>query len=180
MQEFECTDAAILVRRGAVDAFLAAFGPFKGRGEKVVLRSFGMESFPTDPEATFSLAAFLHAMRELQNQFGPPFMRKIGSFIYDNAVFQPGLDTLEKLMAGTDVAYNMNHVNGAGRIGSYQWTRTGERQGVMSCDSPYPCAFDLGILESVAARFEKEGRVKHVEGPCRKQQGDECSYIVEW
>ena len=53
-------------------------------------------------------------------QFGAPFMRKVGSFIFDNAVFPPGIDDVQKGMQLLDVAYYTNHQNVApGQIGGY-------------------------------------------------------------
>jgi hypothetical protein len=50
----------------------------------------------------------------------------------------------------------------------------------MSCDNPYPCAFDLGIIETIASRFEKTSRVEHHAGTCRHRGDDVCHYRVEW
>ena len=98
VKEFEVTDPDIRIRGGAAAAFIAAFGPYRARGEKVILRVVGLDAVPTDAEATLPLGRFLGAMRELQHQFGPSFMRKIGALVYETAQFPPGLDTLEKLL----------------------------------------------------------------------------------
>lgn len=181
MREFEVTDQGILIRAGAAAAFIAAFGPYRARGEKVILRAVGLESIPEDDSATLPLGRFLEAMRELQHQFGPSFMRRIGALAFDTAKLPPGLDSLEKVLATTNQAYNMNHVNAEGKIGGYQWTRDeGATRGVMFCDNPYPCAFDHGFFESIATRFEATGRVAHADGPCRAKGGDSCSYTIEW
>lgn len=180
MKEFEVADPTVRIRGGAAAAFIAAFGPYRARGEKVILRVMGVEAIPTDAEATLPLDRFLGAMRELQHQFGPPFMRKIGELLFDTAQMPPALDTLEKVLATMDQAFQMNHVNGAGKIGSYKWTRNAGTSGVMFCDNPYPCAFDHGVFDSLAKRFESSGRATHVDGPCRSKGGDSCSYLVEW
>lgn len=56
---------------------------------------------------------------------------------------------------------------------------------MMTCDNPYPCDFDHGIISAMARRFQpKDSLVVHVEHmdsePCRKQGADSCSYLVEW
>ena len=181
MREFDCSDERIQVRRGVVDAFVAAFGPYKARGERVVCRHLGIESIGTDPEGWFSAPRFFSAMAELQDQFGSPFMRKVGSFIFDKAVFPPGIDALTKGMEVVDTAYYKNHSDEAkGRIGGYHWHPGTARAGKMICDNPYPCAFDLGIIETIARRFEPSAAVVHVAGACRHEAGDACSYAVEW
>lgn len=180
MREFECRDSTIRIRRGAIDGFLEAFGPYRSRGEKVVLRAMGIDVLPTEQDATFPLMGYLDAMRELQNQFGSAFMRKTGTFIFEKTIFPPGLDTIEKAMASVGQAYYLNVLGDERTIGSYQWTVSGERRGVMFCDNPFPCAFDLGIFEGISRRFESSARVTHADGACRNKQGDSCSYAIEW
>lgn len=180
MKEFEVTDSAVQIRSGAAAAFIAAFGPYRARGEKVILRAVGLEAIPEDSEATLPLGRFLGAMRELQHQFGPSFMRRIGGLAFDTAKLPPGLDSLEKVLPTMNQAYHMNHVDAEGKIGGYTWTRNEGTSGVMFCDNPYPCAFDHGLFESIAARFESAGRATHMEGSCRSTGGDSCSYLIEW
>lgn len=183
MREFECRDQTITVGRGVVDAFVAAFGPYKVRGERVVCRHLGVDGLGTDgaPDAHLPLHRFFGAMAELQGQFGGPFMRRVGSFIFDKVVFPPNIDSIEKAMTVIDTAYHMNHsTNAAGRIGRYHWRSVGRTRGSMTCDTPYPCAFDLGIIETIARRFELEALVVHEPGPCRHRGDDTCSYDVEW
>ena len=120
-------------------------------------------------------------MAELQDQFGSAFMRKVGSFIFDKAVFPPGIETVTKGMELIHTAYHMNHsADAKGRIGGYHWASTGERAGTMVCDNPYPCAFDVGIIETIARRFEPAAHVLHVPEGCRHDGAEACQYKVEW
>jgi hypothetical protein len=181
MKEFECPDGGITVGRGVIEAFLAAFGPYKGRGEKVVCRHLAVPALEGGDDAHYPLEPFLDAMEELQLQFGGPFMRKVGSFIFDKAVFPPGIDTLTKGMELINVAYYMNHSESAkDRIGGYYWQSKGERSGEMMCDNPYPCAFDIGIIDTIAKRFEATANVTHQPGACRHDGGEACTYRLEW
>jgi hypothetical protein len=181
MREFESPDASYEVNRPVVEAFLAAFGAYKSRGEKVACRHFGIESLGADASAYYRLQHHLDAMKELQEQFGNAFMRKVGAQIFDNAVFPPGIDSVEKGLAMVNVAYYMNHRNvPEGGIGGYHWTAETEHRGVMVCDNPYPCAFDLGILETIAKRFAPAAKVTHEAGSCRHEGGLACRYVVEW
>jgi hypothetical protein len=181
MKEFECPDVGITVSRGVIDSFVAAFGAYKARGEKVVARHVGAAAISEGPDAQFPLVNFLRAMSELQEQFGGPFMRKVGSFIFDKAVFPPGIDTITKGMELVNTAYYMNHSKEAqGRIGGYYWNATSERSGHMLLDNPYPCAFDVGIIETIARRFERVAKVEHQPGSCRHEGGETCTLRVEW
>jgi len=181
MQEFECADPTILTGGGVIDAFLSAFGSYKGRGEKVICRHLGVDRVDASPEAYYPVARFLGAMSELQGQFGPGFMRKIGAFIFEKAVFPPGIDSAPKGMSLVNEAYNMNHQHADGKLGGYYWTQTSGSGGVMLCDNPYPCAFDIGILETIARRFAPSAVVTHrTLETCRHDGGDRCFYEVRW
>lgn len=181
MKEFECADPELKVSNGVVNAFLAAFGPYKSRGQKVLSRHFGVETLSSDPAAWYPLAKFFEGMRELQDQMGQDFLFKVGSFIFGNAAFPPGIDSVEKALASIDQAYKMNHDERAKQhIGSYRWVPDGDRQGRMVVDVPYPCSFDLGIVTSIAQRFQPGAKVRHDDGHCRQKGGDSCTYLVGW
>ena len=80
------------------------------------------------------------------------------------------------------MAYHMNHKGG--EIGYYRFTKTGERSGVMECKNPYPCDFDMGLVQAMAQRFAPAGshpKVVHdTTKPCRAKTGDACSYLITW
>lgn len=181
MKEFEFADPSVFITRAGMSPFLAAFGAYQSRGEKVVKRHLGVEELSTDPEACFPLSGYLASIRELQEQFGATFIRKVGIFIFEKAVFPPGLDSAAKVLASVDVAYHMNHRNAEGKIGGYHWSADGDTRGIMFCDNPYPCSMDTGLLEGVTSRFSPNWKVSHDESkPCRAKGGDSCTYIVEW
>lgn len=181
MKEFECPDPTVTVHRGGIDAFLAAFGVYRSRGEKVVLRHLGITELDPRPDAVYSVALYLGAMKELQDQFGTAFLHKVGTFIFENDVRPPGLDSVEAAMAVTNERYYSNHQNAEGKIGGYYWTKTGERTGHLVCDNPYPCAFDHGLIASTCKLISATANVSHDEtGPCRHKGGERCTYVVEW
>ena len=74
----------------------------------------------------------------------------------------------------------MNHQCETGEIGGYTWQPNGGKAGRIVCDNPYPCAFDQGLLETIAQRFEPSAKVTHEEGACRHEGGDACTFKVEW
>jgi hypothetical protein len=180
MKEFEY-QGETKVTGVVTKAFLAAFGPYVKRGEQVLCRRFGVDEIRGDTETWYPLIPFLQAMKEFQDQFGLDFMRKIGQFIFTNAVFPPGIDSVEKGMSSINQAYYMNHQTKPGEIGGYHWKPGQGNQGEMICDNPYPCSFDLGIIETIARHFAAGARVTHDDSkPCRHKGGDSCTYKVEW
>lgn len=181
MKEFDFSDPRAFILPSGMGPYLSSFGAYRSRGEQVVMRHLGIDKLDMGPGNRYSLAKFVAAMRELQDQFGPSFMRKMGTLILSTAVFPPELDSVEKLLASVGQAYLMNHDSGGVDIGHYRWVATGPRRGTMTCDNPYACATDMGLMESILARFALTGgSVSHAEGPCRHHGGDACSYHVEW
>ncbi len=181
MKELAAIPEEVKVRGTVVDTFLSAFGPYKARGTRILARIFGTDELGTGEEDLYPLHLYLKAMGDIQTQFGRDFMQRIGSYIFDKAVFPPGIESLVQAMEVINTAYYMNHTEAEGKIGGYHWERTGDRSGVMTIDCPYPCAFDLGVLASIAARFEPGARVTHDDSKdCRHSGAERCAYKVEW
>jgi len=180
MREFQCNEARAQVAGPVVETFLAALGPYRSRGERVVARNCGVTTVATSADTFYTLQGYLDALQEFQQQFNQGLLQRIGVLIFDKAAFPPGIDTAEKALASIGPAYQLNHREAHGGIGTYAW-QPGERGGVMVCDNPYPCAFDTGILTSVAKRFAPEAKVTHVAPErCRHTGADSCTYKVEW
>jgi hypothetical protein len=170
-----------MVAGPVIETFLIALGAYRARGEKVVARTMRAAHLDTAPGRFYPLQNYLDVLAEFQKQFGEGFLQRMGSHIFEKAEFPPGIDSLESALAAIDVAYNMNHENAKGKIGGYCWKPNGERDGVMVCDNPYPCSFDVGILETVARRFQPGATVVHQRKErCRHVGGESCSYHVEW
>jgi hypothetical protein len=181
MKEFDFNDPRAFILPSGIGPFLIAFGAYRSRGEQVMKRHLQIDELDMSPGKKYSLGAFMAAMKELQDQFGQPFMRKMGSLILANAAFPPGIDACEKLLGMLDTAYAMNHEVSGGEIGHYRWAPSGDRRGTVTCDNPYACAMDTGLLESVLERFSPgTGNVTHVEGQCRHKGDDVCVYQLEW
>ena len=58
-------------------------------------------------------------------------------------------------------------------LDNYKFTKTGPKAASMVCDNPYPDAFDLGIIESVASKFRKPDENVSVKIDGSKSQRDE-------
>jgi hypothetical protein len=179
MKEFEY-QGTTTVAAGVLKAFLAAFGPYVKRGEQVLCKRFGVAELNYDEGSFYPLPQFLESMDEFQRQFGQEFLRKIGAAIFATAAFPPGIDSVEKGMGMLNQAYYMNHQTKPGEIGGYHWQTLGEKRGRMTCDNPYPCSFDLGIIETISKQFASTAKVIHEPGDCRHNAGGSCSYLVEW
>lgn len=164
-------------------------------GETVLSVVSGMELFSNNalsilkrnhienPEAGkwYKQQDWLNAFKEISEKVGEATLNNVGKKIPEKAQWPPEIDDIEKGLSSIDVAYHMNHRNGD--IGNYQYSKTGVRSAVITCDNPYPCAFDKGIIQAVARRFAPRESIIHVDHKskgCRNKGGQSCAYEVTW
>jgi hypothetical protein len=180
MKEFAEVDASYKTNQPAITSFVAAFGAYRERGQRIICRHLGVANLDGGADALYSMRGYLSAMKELQDQFGTEFMRTIGQRVAENSVFPPEANSVNAVMNMFNIAYHLNHPGvPQGAVGGYIWTSTGDKQGYMTIDGPYPCAGDMGLIEGMCKRFSP-GTVKHQEGECRHKGGNACRYDVSW
>lgn len=135
-----------------------------------------------EPEGWYPQQPYLDLFRALEAQFGEGALRVMAAQVPDTSRFPPGIQTLEQAMQSLDIAYQLNHRGGA--IGRYACLPLGHRALELTCDTPYGCAFDLGILDALVTDFAPPGSrpvVTHAPGtPCRRLGGEACTYLVNW
>ena len=108
-------------------------------------------------------------------------MRLIGNTIPKVAHWPLGVDSISAAMQTLDTAYHMNHRGG--EIGHYAFSQKEENSGMFTCDNPYPCDFDMGIIEGLSYLIKDENisiQITHDEGACRKDGFEDCVYWVTW
>jgi hypothetical protein len=147
-----------------------------------------------DSDRWYPLDNWLAAFGRIAESVGPRGLFKIGQHVQDVAVLPPSLTDIHTCVAGTNLAYHLNHrKNGTpmfdpatgeklSGIGDYGYAPVpGERRIISKCDTPYPCEFDRGVLFGFALRFEKGVQIEHQEpGPCRRKSDDSCVYVITW
>jgi hypothetical protein len=147
-----------------------------------------------DPAAWYAQAAWLKAFEKIAKKIGDPVLYRVGRVIPKNAKFPPWVVDVESAVRSIDIAYHMNHrKNGVEMfdpatgaltegIGHYGCERIPERNLIICvCKNPYPCAFDRGIITTMAQRFSVSAKVTHDDGaPCRKNGAESCTYLVTW
>jgi hypothetical protein len=134
-------------------------------------------------DAWYPMESVLRAYRDILKQIGPNTMKSVGRHIPKNAEFPPGLATVEQVLKSLDTAYRLNH-RGPGDIGGYHFASTGARSGSVTCDNPYPCPMDEGLVEAIAERFKPKDaffiRLQHDPATCRDRGDAACVYRVAW
>ncbi len=177
MSQFVAPDPQAKTRGVHIQAFLAG----TGGATQAILKKHGLLNI--GPAQWYPLQNMLDALRELsEGDFSRTLdLVQLGQRISEHSAWPEEIQTIEDALQAIDVAYHMNH---QGEVGSYQATRTGEREITMVCENPYPCDLDYGLIYGIARRFlPVDGNllVEHdPDGPCRKHGADSCTYFVRW
>lgn len=179
MAQFKAISDKVEVNGETVLSVVNGVGAFKRQALEILTKS-GINN--PQPGQWYSQQAWLDAFREISEKIGPKSLFSIGKAIPANAKFPPDIDNIQKALASIDIAYHMNHKGG--EIGHYQVVKTESNKAVMVCNNPYPCDFDMGIIEAMAEKFKPEDSimtfVEHDGQNCRKKGADSCSYIITW
>lgn len=151
----------------------------------IVLRGVGVELLRRagiDPNAQVRWhpwQAWLNVFRTISEKLGPDTLYSIGYRVpYVIEFPAQEMRDVPSALRAIDVAYHHAHRNG--EIGCYEFTELGVGSWIVRCSNPYPCDFDLGIIQSLVERYRGTllYSVHHVSGPCRKLGGSECRYQV--
>ena len=192
MGQFKFSTPGIEVNGDTILAFVNGMGAFKRKAISI-LEEKGIKD--VQPEKWYPAQNYLDAFKEISEKLGEIVIKQIGRQIPENAKWPPEIKTIEDALASIDVAYHLNHKkNGkvmfdpaTGRmtegIGHYKFEKIDENSAKIICDNPYPCDFDMGIIEATASKFKPKGKiikVIHEEGSCRKKGDASCTYIVRW
>jgi hypothetical protein len=179
LAQFVAIKKGVEVNGETVLSIVNGVGVFKKNALEILKRN-GIE----DPVAGkwYSQQAWLDSFKEIAQKVGEKSLFMIGKAIPENANFPPDIDTIQKALASIDIAYHMNHRNGD--IGNYKYQDIDSSEGKITCDNPYPCNFDKGIIESMANRFKPIDSamilVEHESGKCRKKGDNSCTYNIFW
>ena len=179
--------------------FLAAmggFGPLRTIAERMLCRDGLLDcdqpGAAIQLDAWYPMQAWLDALHEIDRSYGTEILFNIGAEIPNNAVFPSTAIDVHTAVASIDIAYHLNHRRN-GRImydpatktmlegiGHYGYERLGDTHILSTCMTPYPCEFDLGIVATMARRFEPRTIVEHVGAECRRHGAQACTYSLRW
>lgn len=150
---------------------------FMGKQTKHKLANYGIEEL--EPDEWYPLKAPLAMLFDMRDDYGESSMQNMGRHIPEHVEFPPDIEGAEQALQSVDQAYQHNH-RGMD-IGSYEFRKTGEREGEMVCENPYPCEFDQGLIRGVAENFtDSFVKVEEVGDQCRAEGGQHCTFHIEW
>ncbi|HET6763785.1 MAG TPA: hypothetical protein VFH27_08930 [Longimicrobiaceae bacterium] len=130
------------VSGGNILSMLAAMGPFRKRGEQILLEH-GLRDVRV--EEWYPLNAYVDSLRTISQKMGPNTLLQIGKQIPNHVPLPPGLDTTEKVLASFGMAFDMNHRGMPTGLITYRMESDSEAD--ITSGTPYPCDFDRGVIQ---------------------------------
>lgn len=145
--------------RATLDAF--SFRPALGQR---IVQKHDLWEHKLEPYAFVPVQRWLDALHEIQRTVGPAIVRRIGRALIDRADVPRSLSTPEALLEKLDDIHQANH---RGQVGRYRVSRI-DGLLVVACETPYPRAFEHGLVEGICERAKRAGRAFDLafdEGP---------------
>ncbi|HVE82764.1 MAG TPA: hypothetical protein VND93_07940, partial [Myxococcales bacterium] len=144
--EYRSPDPEAVVRGANVKATLDAFKQIPTLGKSFVSKYFLPEELRED---TFvPVQSWLDALRDIRDEVGEPVLREVGRYIVENADFPPQFKTVKDVLLALDDIYHLNH---RGEVGHYHAKVQKDGSIVVRCETPYPAAFEHGLVEGISA-----------------------------
>lgn len=179
---------------------MAKFRPFQAPSQKaevigktfqavlrgVMIRGVALELLAREgletiaPEVWYPLQKQLNVLKHIGELLGAETLYSIGYRIPYIADFSDRIKDVESALRSIDAAYNLA-VRGCD-AGRYEFSQPGPDVCEITCENPYPCEFDHGIVASLVDRFRGSMlyAVNHAQGSCRGRGGDLCRFRVEY
>jgi hypothetical protein len=162
--EFVCTDPHATVRAANVRATLDAFKLVPSLG-RAIMHRHDLSLDELTPDGFVPVQRWLDALREIQTRVGLSTVRAVGTRIIENADFPPAFTSVEAVLLALDAIYYVNH---RGDVGHYRVSRRPDRAILVGCETPYPRAFERGLVEGICRSKLAGGKlyvVDYAEGP---------------
>lgn len=193
MGEYKAFNVAVEVNGQTILSVVKGMPGYESTALKI-LNEKGISDIKDD--SWYPQQAWLDAFKEIAEKIGTSTLRSIGTKIIESAQFPPNVNSVETALASIDIAYHMNHramgtvlfnpETGAmlEGIGHYTFSKKSDNEFVMSCENPYPCDFDKGLLKGVVEKFMLPGQkaeyLENVKSGCRTTSGStKCTYLIK-
>jgi hypothetical protein len=179
-----------------IAGMVRGFGQFQLLASEVLLAEGLGQKGPdgvvqVDPQGWYPLERYLRAFARTRDKVGDAVVHQLGVAVVKGVEWLPGAETLPGMVQLFDVGYHLHHrqggqvmfdpATGAMRegIGHYAGRQVDARTFHMECDTPYPCAFDKGMLLGGLKRNGTKAALLHDEGqPCRARGDARCVYVL--
>lgn len=180
----------------ALLAYIGAFRQYPSVLDKYFKTRMGID-LDADPDSLKAIYVpmdkWLDVTHALVEEVGSNSVYTVGKRIAEASPLPPGIDDVAQVLFGIEMAYHMHHrkdgvamldpatgikLDGLGHYACE--ILEGGTSAQMTCDNPYPCDLDRGIIAGFTARFQTAVSVSHATTACRKKGDKACVYLVQW
>ncbi|MFC6975528.1 hypothetical protein ACFQL1_14120 [Halomicroarcula sp. GCM10025709] len=170
------TGQATTVSATAVECVRAAITETCGGFEQRTRLLLERNGLPEPERGEWYPLANVRALYEdLHSTTGRNIVEQIGVTFPRVTDWPGGVDGVGAALAGLDGVHRDLH---RGEAGGYSFTRTGERTGRLVCDTPYPAAFERGVVRGIGKRFGVDTGFVAIDDHTRSDGATVCT--VEW
>jgi len=178
MPLFKSPTPGVVIYGTSILSMVDGMGAFKNNALKI-LEENGIKDIK--PNNLYSQQKFLNSLKIIYERLGDVTIKVIGMKIPEKVQLPSNIKTIDQVLNSIDRIYNMNHQSGD--CGSYEFKKTSNNEGLMIVDTPYPCAFDMGLIEAFMNKFRDVGSItfiKHHSEECRMNGSLSCTYKLKW
>jgi len=129
------------------------------------------------PGEWYPLAPSLAAIESVAALVGENGTFGLGKRIPRVLAFPAETADVPAALAALDEAYRAHH---RGDAGGYTFRQIGDDDGRIECHTPYPCPFDRGVVEGVAASVADGYVCLREVGLCRADGAERCTFELSW
>lgn len=138
-----------------------------------------------EPGQWYPLGVFMEFLKEINREYGPSLLFKIGKQISKNHPMLHDYNTLQMILLNLDRLYHYNHRGSDLEVFHLHSFSKERKEAVVKCTNPYPCYLNRGILSMLAHHFKpKEANLIQVvldfNRPNRLAGWNESYYNVIW
>ena len=158
----------------AVLAGVEQFSPESREVGRATLAEHGFED-PTDE--WYPLERCLAVIEEIAVAVGDSGVRALGESVPRAVADSASAPDVPTALSALDDAYRDHH---RGDVGGYAFRQIGDADGRIECLTPYPCAFDRGVVEGTAAAVADRYVSLREVGLCPGDGVPRCTYELTW
>ncbi|MBN1621883.1 MAG: hypothetical protein JW871_04765 [Endomicrobiales bacterium] len=161
---------------------------------KDIFKNHQIDNF--EPNSWYPVNSFMDVLEEINEKVGANAVHKIGLTISKTAEIPIEVKSIYDFFSNIDKLYHLNHRKDGKAmcdaqteqmqdgIGHYIYEKIEYNNLKITCTNPYPCDFNLGLIEGFAQRFATEGKKIYINHsrhlPCKKNGDASCIYFVTW
>lgn len=161
---------------GAVTTGIEEFPAQTRESAVTILKRHGLDA-PVS-EAWYPLAEYVAAIESIHDLVDDQALNALGQRISREVTFPEDTEDVATALDALDEVVGAQHRGGV--ASGYSFRQIGSEDGRVECQTPYPCAFDRGVVEGVAVAHA-EGFVCVTEvGACEPEDTGRCTYDVSW